>query len=90
MARRRRNPEIIAGRVASDGTIVSGDGFTCVKTGTGALSFRFPASFRLIGWSAISSAGAAYIYSGAVGGGIDTQASAGDAGVSFVAVGVQQ
>jgi hypothetical protein len=33
--RRRRSPEVIAGRVNADGSIAAGDGFTVQKTGTG-------------------------------------------------------
>lgn len=39
--RRRRAPEIIAGRVNADGSIAAGDGFTVQKTGTGTYTVYF-------------------------------------------------
>jgi hypothetical protein len=49
---KRRQPEIIAGRVNSDGTIASsvpGDSFTVVKGGAGVYTLNFASGFRLIG-----------------------------------------
>jgi hypothetical protein len=48
MARRRRNPEIIAGRVNADGSIagMTGGEFTVQKTSTGTYMITLPASFR--------------------------------------------
>jgi hypothetical protein len=46
--RLRRRPEIIVGRVNTDGSIAAGDGFSVVKTGTGTYTITFPSSFRLI------------------------------------------
>jgi hypothetical protein len=52
VARRRRNPEIIAGRVNADGSIAAGDGFTVQKAATGIYNVFFPSSFRVIAASA--------------------------------------
>jgi hypothetical protein len=49
VARRRRNPEIIAGRVNADGSIAAGDGFTVQKTGTGAYTVTLASGFRMLG-----------------------------------------
>jgi len=47
--RRRRNPEIIAGRVNADGTTAAGDGFTVQKTATGTYVVTITApGFRLL------------------------------------------
>jgi hypothetical protein len=46
--RRRRTPEIIAGRVNADGSIAAGDGFTVAKGAAGVYTINFPSSFRLI------------------------------------------
>lgn len=48
MARRRRSPEIVAGRVNADGSIAAGDGFTVAKAGTGLYDITFGAGFRLL------------------------------------------
>lgn len=54
--RRRRSPEIIAGKVNANGTIAMGDEFTVVKGTTGLYTLYFPANFRLI--SVVGSSGA--------------------------------
>ena len=96
--RQRRQPEIIAGRVAADGSIQTGDGFSVQKTGAGAYTINLPSGFRTVGFTMSAYAGA-----GAVGGtfsassvtsyGITTYNSsfaATDGAFSFIAVGVQQ
>jgi len=45
---KRRQPEIIAGRVNSDGTIAAGDGFTSSRTSAGLYVVTLPAGFRLV------------------------------------------
>lgn len=52
MARRRRNPEIIAGRIAGDGSVLAGDGFTSRLISAGLYELAFPSSFRLVGFTA--------------------------------------
>jgi hypothetical protein len=47
--RRRRNPEIITGMVAADGTIQRGEDFTCTKVGgLGQYTLLFPSNFRFV------------------------------------------
>jgi len=46
--RRRRDPEIISGRMNADGTIAAGDGFTCVKGAAGNYTLRFPPNFIVV------------------------------------------
>lgn len=47
--RDRRQLEIIAGRVGSDGVIIAGDGFTSIRTGAGAYQVNLIApGFRLL------------------------------------------
>lgn len=46
--RRRRNLEVIAGRVSAAGAIDAGEGFTVLKTGTAVYVVTFPSSFRLL------------------------------------------
>jgi len=48
----RRQPEIVAGRVNSDGSIAAGDGFTVQKAGAGSYTVTFPPGFRLISCTA--------------------------------------
>jgi len=48
MAQKRRQPEIIAGRVNADGSIAAGDGFTVQKGTTGLYTILLPAGFRTI------------------------------------------
>lgn len=94
MARRRRNPEVIAGRVNADGSIASGDGFTVTKGATGLYTLNFPSSFRLValtpapfnngfgtGQNAVP--GQVFIF-------LSSTAAAADSAFSFIAVGVQQ
>jgi hypothetical protein len=45
--KKRRQPEIIAGRVNADGTIAAGDGFTVSKGGTGNYTITFAPGLRL-------------------------------------------
>ena len=47
MAQKRRQPEIIAGRVNADGSIAAGDGFSVQKTATGTYVLKFATGFRL-------------------------------------------
>jgi hypothetical protein len=47
--RRRRNPEIIAGRVAANGDVLAGEGFTVSRAqGTGIYVLTFAPGFRLV------------------------------------------
>lgn len=48
MAQKRRQPEIIAGRVNADGSIAAGDGFTVTKGTAGIYTLTFAAGFRLV------------------------------------------
>jgi hypothetical protein len=50
--RRRRNPEVIAGRVNADGSIAAGDGFSCRKNGTGRYLLDFAPGFRVVAGTA--------------------------------------
>lgn len=94
--RRRRNPEIISGRVNSDGTIQAGEGFVAIRTSTGTYAILFPSSFRLVGVTAsvINAVGDADPNSFSPNGvtiSTFTMASAlSDMSFSFVAVGAQQ
>jgi hypothetical protein len=49
--RRRRSPEVIGGRVNSDGSIMAGTGFSSMKNSTGNYSLTFP-NFRLVSLTA--------------------------------------
>lgn len=97
MARRRRTPEIIAGRVNADGSIAAGDGFTVVKTATGIYAISLPSGFRLIaatasvwGTSNFFAQTANYAERSFEVRGLTTAAAAQDTTFTFVAVGVQQ
>lgn len=96
----RRQPEIIGGYIASDGSIARGDGFSCVKAGTGLYDVTITApGFRLV-------AVTGFVVNGghlACGGGTvpgertfrfnvitSNTAAAVDGGFMFTAVGVQQ
>lgn len=95
--RRRRNPEIIAGRVNADGTVAAGDGFFSQRTQTGVYVVTFVPGFRLISMDPqlISQGNAYFAHSYAY-----TERSVGvaiftvtptliDWGFSFIAVGAQ-
>lgn len=98
MAGRRRSPEIIAGRVQGDGSILNGDGFTVTRVAAGQYSLAFASGFRLQSITATAI--------GATGGYIattnsqtertvavwmmTTAAAGADMGFCFTAVGVQQ
>jgi hypothetical protein len=95
--RRRRNPEVIAGRIAADGSITTGDGFTCQKGSTGTYVLTFP-GLRLLSVTANPAlngawgiyeyqwtANAVTLFAFTTGGAI-----AADIPIAFVAVGVQQ
>lgn len=45
---KRRQPEIIAGRVNADGSIAGGDGFSVAKTGTGVYGITFASGFKFM------------------------------------------
>jgi len=89
----RRQPEIIAGRVNSDGSIAAGDGFTVQKTGTGAYQLTFPGNFRFTALtvSVISPLGFAISAGGAspTANTYNVSSTPTDMAWSFVAVGVQ-
>jgi len=56
--RRRRSPEIIAGRVGGTGNIVTGgDSFNSRQTGTGTYEVTFPANFRVVSMVCTSESG---------------------------------
>jgi hypothetical protein len=98
MARRRRNPEIIAGRVNADGSIAAGDGyFTVVKNSTGSWTLTFASGFRVFS-VAVSNASSSLTF-GQSSSLIDNRAgvvlyntagTAVDSPFNFIAVGVQQ
>jgi hypothetical protein len=46
--RRRRNPEIIAGRVNSDGTVTGPTDLVIAKNGTGIYNVILPSGFRML------------------------------------------
>jgi hypothetical protein len=94
---KRRQPEIIAGRINADGTIAAGDGFTVSKGGTGNYTITVSTGMRLItavaggtlaagGWVQTAGYGdrafSVLTYS--------TANVATDIAFSFIAVGVQQ
>jgi hypothetical protein len=92
---KRRQPEIIAGRVNADGSIAAGDGFTVSKTGTGSYGIAFASSFRVVSASASVSTGGNLIFPFGFGSSnfaVSTTTAAGaaaDVQFSFVAAGVQ-
>jgi hypothetical protein len=94
--RRRRNPEIIAGRVNADGSIAAGDGFTVQRTGLGAYVITFGSGFRLISGTAtagaVAFAGLRVTTPGTLNvfGGNTSSGASLDTDFTFVAVGVQQ
>jgi hypothetical protein len=97
MARRGRNPEVIAGRVNADGTIAAGDGFSVQKTGTGVYVIVFPPGFRVV--SGTTSFGAQIPNDTTAVGAFTsssmsvwpmTGATGIDAAFSFIAVGIQR
>lgn len=45
--RRRRSPEVVAGRVNSDGTILAGTDFTSIRNSAGNYTLTFP-GLRLV------------------------------------------
>ena len=97
MAQKRRQPEIIAGRVNADGSIAAGDGFTASLTSTGIFALTFPSTFRLIGVTASSMGGDRVIDVVAVTGNtaqinsyVGNTAALDSQPFLFVAVGVQQ
>jgi hypothetical protein len=52
--RRRRNPEIICGRVNANGTVMAGENFAVQKGPTGVFYLLFPPSFKLLSLTANS------------------------------------
>ena len=95
--RRRRNPEIIAGRVNADGSIAAGDGFTIAKeAGAGSYTIMFSVGFRVVGFtlSFLSSNTGYYGVTNERTISVQTVSAPGGGGVnipfSFVAAGVQQ
>jgi hypothetical protein len=96
MAGKRRNPEIIAGRVNADGTIAAGDGFTSVRNSIGNYTITFAPGFRIISYQATPAAGVPrFLYAAPYGAssvtmGLATAANAlADDAFAFIAVGVQ-
>jgi hypothetical protein len=95
--RRRRNPEIIAGRVNNDGSIAAGDGFTVQLAATGTFVLTFAPGFRVTGiGTAVWQASTGFIVVDSATAGTVTIKTYTSANVlanfnwSFVAVGVQQ
>jgi len=95
---KRRQPEIIAGRVNSDGSIAAGDGFTVQKTATG----NYVVTITAPGFRVVSVTMSAYVTAVTAFGGnsapsatgfvawtLNTAGSAVDGAWGFVAVGVQ-
>jgi len=92
--RRRRAPEIIAGRVNANGTVAMGDNFQVIKGGTGVYTVYFASGFRLI--SATVTAGAGYGVTSFSErtitfnfGTVASPSTPQDTGFSFIAVGMQ-
>jgi hypothetical protein len=93
--RRRRNPEIIAGRVNADGSIAAGDGFTVQKTAVGVYALTFAPGFRVVSLSAVPVLqpvflGANPAASPCTVSALSSAGSPGDFAFTFTAVGVQQ
>jgi hypothetical protein len=94
--RRRRSPEIIAGRVNGDGSIATGDGFTVQRTGTGNYIVTFAAGFRMTGFSATVASSNEIFYQSPTDRTINVQTASTAGGAlfdgawAFVAVGTQQ
>jgi hypothetical protein len=95
---KRRQPEIIAGRVNNDGTIAAGDGFTVVRASVGVynVTVTLP-GFRLVSFTATVHSGTHIAWGNAVAPGertfsVQTMTIGGVATDSiwgFIAVGVQ-
>lgn len=49
--RRRKNPEIVSGRINSDGSIAGGDGFSVTRNSAGSYTITFQQGFRCVGAS---------------------------------------
>jgi hypothetical protein len=97
--RRRRTPEVIAGRVNSDGSIAAATDprITTAKFGTGAYTVTLPPDFRLVTAVATTNNSASWTIEATVGSSgfqvniyASSTAAAGDASFNFVAVGAQQ
>lgn len=97
--RERRQSEIIVGRIAADGSVLYGDGFTVVKIGSGIYDIYFPSTFRLqavTGQSHATSYGATVLFNNAgtgtnmvrVGMNNTSTAAQADTSFSFIAAGV--
>ena len=90
--RRRRNPEVVAGRVAADGSIVAGTGFAVQRTAAGSYSITTP-GLRPISATASPAAAPNGAYMTAIAGDVftivvtNTSGVAVDVSFSFVAVG---
>jgi hypothetical protein len=96
--RRRRNPEVVAGRVNADGSIAAGDGFTVVKGTAGNYTVTFVGGFRLMAVTTSTTSGSGYLVapSAITASGFaafnfnSSTLVAADVGFSFIAAGVQQ
>lgn len=97
--RQRRQPEIIAGRVAADGTLSSctDDRTHTSKSATGIWVIYFPDSFRVVSVSVNCNQANNYVMSASLGSGLvqvdafaSTTAARTDVPFTFTAVGVQQ
>jgi hypothetical protein len=94
--RRRRNPEIISGRVNSGGAVEEGTGFTAQRTGVGTYNVIFDSGFKLLGATITMYAGYGVVsaFSERIftvnAGTVASPSVAQDSGFSFTAVGIQQ
>lgn len=95
---KRRQPEIIAGRVNPDGSIATGDGFTVQRLVAGSYLITFASGFRLVSITATFNGGLAAINAflggfserGVTVGMTNSAGTQTDAAFSFIAAGIQQ
>jgi len=89
--RRRRNKEVIAGRINANGTIALGEGFTVRKPAAGQYLLTFPQGFRILSVVAATGSVNTVIFSGSYTENtcLLSTTTATDTFVSFIAVGYQ-
>jgi len=89
--RRRRNKEVIAGRVNANGTIAAGDEFQVRKPSAGAYYITFPLGFRLLSIVAATGGVNTVMFSGSYteNSALISTTTASDTFFSFIAVGYQ-
>jgi hypothetical protein len=94
--RRTRTPEVVSGRVNSDGSVATGDSFSCVRNSAGSYTVIMPIGFRLSGATCSGYGGASITAIAAVGERFfsvltyNVAGAATDLSFTFVAVGSQQ